>query len=270
MSRIGIIVPTIFSRPRYLPLAINTIRDSGDCFLLLASPAPANEVQPLVAQLCESGQIDSHLIETSGLPLAEKINEALRALPADCEYIGWLGDDDILLPGALLAAAGVLDRNPDAAMAFGGCDYISASGETLFTNHSSQFAAKLLKFGPQLIPQPGSLWRREAFEKVGGLSGEFYLAFDFDLFLKLSGEGKLLHIPQTLAQFRWHPDSLSVKKRWVSATEASKVRRKHYSGLMSGIWPLWEPWIVAATWAAGKMMNIRARFLMRNSRASSN
>ena len=259
MGRIGIVVPTIFSRPQYLPLAIKTIRDSGDCFLLLASPAPANEVQSLLAQLSESGHIDSHLIETPGLPLAEKINEALRALPADCEYVGWLGDDDVLLPGALLAAADVLDRNPDTAMVYGGCDYISASGEILFTNHSSQFAAKLLKFGPQLIPQPGSLWRREVFEKVGGLSGEFHLAFDLDLFLKLSREGKLLHIPQTLAQFRWHPDSLSVKKRWVSASEASKVRRKRYSGLMSGVWPLWEPWIVISTWLAGKLVSVRAR-----------
>jgi GT2 family glycosyltransferase len=261
MRRIGIVVPTIFSRPQYLPVAVKTIRASGDCFLLLSSQVPSNAEQALLGQLSESGQIDTHLIATPGLPLAEKINEALRALPADCEYIGWLGDDDILLPGALLAAAEVLDGNPDAVMAYGGCDYISATGDILFTNHSSQFAATLLKFGPQLIPQPGALWRRETFEKVGGLSGKYNLAFDFDLFLKLSQEGQLRHIPQTLAQFRWHPDSLSVKRRWLSTSEASKVRRKHYSGLMLYIWPLWEPWVVTATWLAGKIASIRARFM---------
>ena len=261
MSRIGIVVPTIFSRPQYLPLAVKAIRDSGDCFILLSSPEASTTGQGLVAKLSESGQIDSHLIETSGLPLAEKINEALRALPAHCEYIGWLGDDDTLLPGALEAAAKVLDENPEVVMVYGGCDYISPSGEVLFTNGSSKFAAKLLSFGPQLIPQPGSLWRRDAFEKVGGLSGEFNLAFDFDLFLKLAKVGELRLIPQSQAQFRWHPDSLSVKRRWVSVSEASIVRRKHYQGPMRTLWPLWEPFVMLATWSAGKLVTQRARFL---------
>lgn len=250
-------MPTIFSRPQYLPLAVKTIKDSGDCFLLLASPAPSIEAHGLKAQLHEFGQIDSHLIETPGLPLAGKINEALRALPADCEYIGWLGDDDILLPGALEAAAKVLDQDPEVVMVYGGCDYISPSGDVLFTNSSSSFAAKLLSFGPQLIPQPGSLWRRSVFEKVGGLSGEFNLAFDFDLFLKLSKEGRLRHLPQTLAQFRWHEDSLSVKKRSTSVSEASQVRRNHYEGIMRIIWPLWEPVVIIVTLTAGWLVSKR-------------
>lgn len=250
-------MPTVFSRPQYLPLAARAIRDSGDCFVLLASPVPSSEAQGLVAQLFESGQIDSHLIETPGLPLAEKLNEALRALPDDCEYIGWLGDDDILLPGALEAAAKVMDQNPEVVMIYGDCDYISSTGKVLFTNHSSNFAAKLLSFGPQLIPQPGSLWRRSVFEKVGGLSREFNLAFDFDLFVKLSKEGTLRHIPQTLAQFRWHKDSLSVKYRPTSVAEASQVRRNHYEGIMGIIWPLWEPFVMIATLTAGWIVSAR-------------
>ena len=259
MSQIGIVLPTIFSRPQYLPLAVKTIRDSGDCFILLSSPTPAAESQILVNQLLQSGQIDAHMIETSGLPLAEKINEALRALPAECEYIGWLGDDDILLPGALEASAKILDPSPEVVMVYGSCDYISGSGEVLFTNNSSQFAAKLLHFGPQLIPQPGALWRRSTFEEVGGLSEEFNLAFDFDLFLKLSKAGELRHIAQTLAQFRWHPDSLSVRRRWVSVSEASRVRRKHYKGAMRVLWPAWEPWVMLATYLAGKLVSSRFR-----------
>ena len=254
-------MPTIFSRPQYLPIALKSIRDSGDCFLLLSSPEPSNTAQELIDQLPESSQMDAHLIETPGLSLAEKIDEAFRALPDDCEYIGWLGDDDILLPGALETAANLLDQIPEVVMVYGGCDYISPTGEVLFTNSSSKFAAKLLSFGPQLIPQPGSLWRRDAFEKVGGLSGEFNLAFDFDLFLKLAKVGELRSIPQTLAQFRWHPDSLSVRRRCVSVSEASIVRRKHYKGPMRTLWPLWEPFVMLATWFAGKLVTQRTRFL---------
>lgn len=254
-------IPTVFSRTEYLPLAAKSIKDSGNCYLLLSSPKPTASQQLMVDELLVNGLIDEHFIETTGLPLAEKINEALRALPIDCELIGWLGDDDLLAKDAIQMAAEKLAASKDAVMVYGGVDYIDKNGKVLFTNPSSQFHERLLRFGPQLIPQPGALWRRAAFEKVGGLSGEFNLAFDFDLFLKLKGVGRLLHIPQTLAQFRWHPDSLSVKRRWVSVSEASRVRREHYRGLMRVIWPAWEPCVMLATWFAGKLVTVRARSL---------
>lgn len=259
MSRVGIVVPTIFSRPEYLPSAIESITNAGDCHLLISSPRPNSEQRELLNALHES-RLFAELVESRG-SLAEKITEALTALPDSCEYIGWLGDDDLLTPGALVAAAEYLDQYPECVMVYGGVDYIDKDGKVLFTNPSSQFHAKLLSFGPQLIPQPGALWRRDAFEKVGGLSGEFNLAFDFDFFLRLKQIGELHHIPRTLAQFRWHPDSLSVKRRWVSVSEASRVRRKHYRGVMKLIWPIWEPWVMLATWFAGKLVSVRARLI---------
>ena len=257
MSKVGIVIPTIFSRPAYLPLAAKSIRAAGDAFVMVSSPEPTPEQQKLIDQLVHDELVDQHLIETDGLPLALKISEALAALPEECEYIGWLGDDDLLLPDALLVTSRLLDSRADAVMAFGGVDYIDKDGEKLFTNASSQSHEKLLSFGPQLIPQPGSLWRRDAFEVVGGLSGEFDLAFDFDLFRKLSKRGRLIHLPITLAQFRWHADSLSVKRRWRSVSEASRVRRKHYNFPMRILWPLWEPWVMLATWLAGKLVSTR-------------
>ena len=225
--------------------------------MLVSSPEPTGAFAQLIQDGLDSGAIDQHLIETPGLPLAEKIGQALSALPEECSYIGWLGDDDLLAEGALRATSEHLDQNPRCVMVYGGVDYIDKDGKVLFTNPSSQFSANLLSFGPQLIPQPGALWRREAYEKVGGLSGDFNLAFDFDFFLKLKQVGELHHIPKTLAQFRWHPDSLSVNKRWVSISEASKVRRKHYRGAMKVLWPLWEPWVMIATWLAGKLVSLK-------------
>ena len=254
MSVVGLVIPTIFTRPEYLPIAIDSIQNQSNTAHLAIS-CPQDLVDALTAKFPDV----TVFAEPKVVPLGQKINEALRALPADCEYIGWLGDDDLLLPGALEAAAKILDQNPEVVMVYGGCDYISPSGEVLFTNSSSKFAAQLLSFGPQLIPQPGSLWRRDAFEKVGGLSGAFNLAFDFDLFLKLAEVGELRFIPQTLAQFRWHPDSLSVKRRWVSVSEASRVRRKHYRGVMRIMWPAWEPWVMLATYLAGKLVSFRFR-----------
>jgi GT2 family glycosyltransferase len=206
--RVGIVIPTVFARPMWLPLSIDSVTSQRPSPSLLLG-CPKN----LIPELRNLFKDVPLIAEPRGAALATKINNLIDALPEDCEYVGWLGDDDILLPSALQAATKVLDDNPDVVMVYGGCDYISSTGEVLFTNRSSQSASALLKMGPQLIPQPGSLWRRKAFEKVGGLSSDYSLAFDFDLFLKLSKEGRLHHVPKTLAQFRWHKGSMSVRHR---------------------------------------------------------
>ena len=151
------------------------------------------------------------------------------------------------------------EKDPGVVMTYGGCDYIDANGDVIFTNQSGEWASKILRFGPQLIPQPGSLMRRTAFEKTNGLSNEFALAFDFDLFLQLKNQGNFAYLNKKLAQFRWHPTSLSVKRRMRSATEASRVRRRHYNGLAQLLWWLWEPFVILATWAAGKLVNLRTK-----------
>ena len=255
--RVGIVIPTLFTRPAFLPIAASSVSAQiPKPHLMLGCPAHLTERVSEAA-----GGIDA-TPEPVDVPLASKINYLLNNLPSECKYIGWLGDDDVLLPGAIQAAVGILDDNPEVVMVYGGCDYVSAEGKVLFTNRSSRFAAKLMRFGPQLIPQPGSLWRREAFELVGGLSPEFNMAFDYDLFLKLSKIGELQHVPQTLAQFRWHSGSLSVRNRTASVFEASRVRKKHYRGVMRLIWPIWEPLVMFATWGAGWLVSKRFKVKM--------
>ncbi len=230
------------------------VSQSLKCRLVISAPSRLHEE---IAAL--SRQFSVTLTDTEHPSLAETLNTAFRAFPPSVKYIGWLGDDDLLHPDAVKVAVKELDSNPDAVLVFGGCNYIDPHGKKIGTNKSGLWAAKTLSFGPDLIPQPGTLWRRHAFEKIGGLSSEFDLAFDYDLFLNLKSEGSLVYLPRTLASFRWHPDSLSVKNRWKSVLEASRVRRNHYKGLMRVLWPLWEPWVIGATWLAGKALSLRLR-----------
>jgi hypothetical protein len=254
LNRVGLVIPTINSRPSLLPVSYASAATALPRENLIVSCS--RDRMEEVAELLPKGS--AVMVGLNETHLASKITAALSSLPSRVKYIGWLGDDDLLHPETIEAAVAVLDADPEVVMVFGACDYVGPSGEKIGRNKSGQWAEKILGFGPDLIPQPGSLWRRDAFERVGGLSSEFELAFDYDLFLKLRGEGKLVYVPQTLASFRWHPDSLSVRKRWTSALEASRVRRKHYRGAMRALWPLWEPLIIGLTWFAGKLVSLMA------------
>lgn len=122
---------------------------------------------------------------------------------------------------------------------------------------SGRWAVPLLSFGPDLIPQPGSLIRRSVFNSFGGLRTDLGWAFDVDLFINLKKHGKVRYLNQPLASFRWHPESLSVGQRDGSVREASQVRVQYLPKGLKQVSFLWEPALRWATKRAGTSLNKR-------------
>ena len=197
-----------------------------------------------------AGLIDHALAET-GNTLPAAINQGFAALPPSIRYIAWLGDDDLLRPGSLTATQAYLDAHAKTSVVYGRCDYIDESGTVVWTNRSGPWAAPLLRVGPDLIPQPGSLFRRSAFVATGGLRTDLGWAFDLDIFLRLSRFGRLSYVRRTLAAFRWHAGSLSVGQRENSVREASQVRREFLPAWVRPVSGVWERPVRWATHRAG-------------------
>ena len=245
ISKVGIVVPTLGTRPEYLRECLSSIREAGPAFALLITK-DVGRAKELEAE----GLVDL-IVSDPGKGLPEAINLGIEKLPKEIEYINWLGDDDLLTQGSLLHSATVLDNEPKTVLVFGSCDYVDERGTVVWKNKSGSWAVPLMRVGPDLIPQPGALFRRSAFEDAGGLNAKYSWAFDFDLFLKLSKTGQLQFVNKTLAKFRWHPESLSVEHRRKSVQEASRVRTQHLPALLRPVSFLWEWPVQAATLIAG-------------------
>lgn len=250
---VGIVVPTLGRRPEYLEECLLSIRRAGDAFVTLVAPGGFDSRELLTA-----GLIDDCL-EDPGTGLAGAINAGFRAMPESVELINWLGDDDLLYPDSLTQAANALGNHPEAVMVFGSCDYIDPRGNLVWINRSGQWAVPLLRFGPDLIPQPGALFRSKSFKAVGELSDKYSWAFDFDLFIKLSKVGRIIFIGGRLSAFRWHPESLSVGFRTNSVLEASRVRVSHLPRLLRPIAQLWEFPVRQATLIAGSRVSAKTK-----------
>lgn len=251
---IGLVIPTILSRPQYIKTSVTSALKSGASVVLVAGPAEV--ISWFKTSFSEPNLI--YLEDIPGMALGEKISRAIKALPPGLDYVSWIGDDDELVQGALVGLAEQMQKDSEIVLAYGDCEYIDQFGAKLFVNIPGQNAAAILNFGPQLIPQPAALFRRSAFDRAGGISGEFNLAFDFDLFLKLKKQGSFVYKPGKIANFRWHSDSLSVKRRWQSVSEASKVRTRNYPAWIRILLLFfWEPLVIFATYFAGKLLNFR-------------
>ena len=257
IHKVGIVVPTLGKRPEFLSQCLESIKraGSGENFAFVVVVAP----ESFSAETYFASGLAHKLVLDPGKGLSEAINTAMAAMPDSVEYLNWLGDDDVLTQNSLDLAAGTLDNNHDIAAVFGGCDYIDPNGTIVWTNNSGQWAVRLLRFGPDLIPQPGALFRKDSFEIVGGLNANYDWAFDLDLFIKLSKVGKVRHLNSKLSNFRWHPESLSVEYRQKSVNEASSVRISHLPRFLKPLSFAWEFPVRLATMVAGSNVTANAK-----------
>jgi hypothetical protein len=246
--RTTVVVPTLGRRPEFLGQSLRSIRAAGDAYVLMVAPASFD-----ASALLADGLIDEKIDET-GKSLAAAINQAFAAVPESTEYLAWLGDDDLLRPGSLTVTSGFLATHPKSSAVYGGCDYIDEHGNRVWKNDSGWWAAPLLRIGPDLVPQPGSLFRRSAVQRVGELRTDLGWAFDFDFFIRLSKVGRLSYVKRTLAAFRWHSDSLSVGQRADSVREASVVRRSHLPAWLRPLSVAWERPVRWATFRASALV----------------
>lgn len=248
IGKIGVVVPTLGTRGDYLVSSLKSLRAAGADVVFVVAP---NAVQ--LATLSAEGLIDE-VIPDPGAGLASAINKGIEMMPNNVEYVAWLGDDDLLSPDSLSFSRAALAENQRYSYTFGWCEYIDQTGASLWTNKAGSYAPTLLRFGPDLVPQPGSLIRRTSWEQTGGLNSNYKFAFDLDLFIRLAKVGKPKYVNKHVSKFRWHPDSLSVKSRNEAVIEASNIRQRNLPKLAIYFSWLWEPLVMLLTVYAGKRM----------------
>jgi hypothetical protein len=258
LPHIGIVVPTLGTRPNFLNQALRSIRLAGNCHIAIVAPNPEEIKRNYRPDLYDS------VVEDPKQGLAVAINAGMDSLPTSVKFANWLGDDDLLAPESLKITSEFLERFTNTVCVYGKCSYIGPNGESVWTNRSGTYAKWLMRIGPQLIPQPGSLFVLSAFNKVNKLNPQYKWAFDLDLLLKLSKIGDLHYIPQILSSFRWHDESLSVGGRQGSVEEASRIRRAYLPRPFQFICPLWESVIPRLILATGAILSRRSRRYQEN------
>jgi GT2 family glycosyltransferase len=221
--RVLLVVPSLGNRPALLKQTLYSIaRQEEPADLVVVVPADREEARTL------AHAVGAAVLDDPG-GLSSAINLGWTQVKPHHRYVNWLGDDDLLAPGSLAATTGALDRDPAAVAAFGYCDYIDHQGRRLFTSGAGRLAPWLMTWGPDLVPQPGALFRWSQVQAVGGLDESLSYAMDLDLLLRLRRLGPMINCGRVLASFRWHPDSTTVANRGRSLAESAAVKRRYVS-----------------------------------------
>ena len=244
-AKVGIVVPTLGTRSEFLHQSLQSIRSSGDAHICVVCPASID-----LSEYVTAGLIDSQ-VDDPGLGLANAINVGVNSLPGDISMASWIGDDDLLEPGMLGITSELMSKSK-IDFVWGQCRYIDSKNKQLWVNRSGRWAKYLIRFGPNLIPQPGSLFSRKSFDELGGLSMEFSWAFDQEFFTRLLKEFPSTYIPEVVSSFRWHEGSLSAGARAGSVRESSIIRVRHMPVFLRPLSRLWEPMVCRSIMYAGQ------------------
>lgn len=250
MKNLAVLLPTLGTRPHYLEQLIESLQMDQRPFVSLVGPE-----SEFLRSFLERGLVDDFITDLENIPLAEKIHQGFLRVPVHIEALTWIGDDDLFNAEGYQAALQKLFSSTEPSMVFGNCVYIDSKGQALFTNRPKSVSAQILLWGPQLISQPSTVYKRSAYIQIDGLSSLFTQAFDFDLFLQLQTVGSAIYINKTMSSWRWHPDSMTVKNRWTAVKEASQARKKANPRSLVR-WVL-DPFVRLATYWAGKAISMR-------------
>jgi glycosyltransferase involved in cell wall biosynthesis len=124
------------------------------------------------------------------------------------ELMGYLNSDDMLLPGAVSTLVAALEDDPELVAAYGDAIWLDEEGRTIgYAESRSWDLVQMVISGSGRVHQPSSLWRRGAWDEVGGLETSLHYTFDTLFFIRLATLGPARQLHEPLSGYRLHPDS---------------------------------------------------------------
>jgi GT2 family glycosyltransferase len=151
---------------------------------------------------------------------AEAINKGFSRTKG--EILAWLNSDDYYLPGAVSSVVKIFQKNPDVVLVYGNMLAVDENGQTINLLKYNQLTLEdLLCF--QIIGQPAVFFRREAFEKAGQLDISYHCFLDHHLWLRIALQGRILHVDETWAAARYHPEAKNRARAAEFGREAFRI-----------------------------------------------
>jgi glycosyltransferase involved in cell wall biosynthesis len=137
------------------------------------------------------------------------------------EYMAYLNSDDTLLPGAVSRMVAELDPDPGLRLVYGDALYTAEHSPQTGALRSREFdVVEMVRRADNHVVQPSTLWRREAWERLGPLNVDGWYFFDLEFFLRFPPE-RVKRIPEPLSTYRIHSEAKS------TGASASRLARDH-------------------------------------------
>jgi glycosyltransferase involved in cell wall biosynthesis len=223
LPRISIVTPS-FNQARYLEATIRSVLDQGypDLEYIVIDGGSTDGSVDIIRRYADRL---SYWVSEPDAGQSAAVGKGFRH--ATGEVLGWLNSDDILLPHALETVGKAFADARGVGLIYGARRVIDEDGRVIGSYRPPSLLHKYYFAFGQWIPQECAFWRRELFDRAGGIDESMFFALDLSLFIRMWKVGRFKRIDAELGAFRTHPESKSSKHGDVMYSEAEKLRRRH-------------------------------------------
>ena len=225
-----IIVATLGER-NSLKETLKSIVDQEITDLEVKIVIPKGKTESLNQMAIEANLKNYELIVDEGRGLSAAINQGF-SIDGDFEFFGWINDDDELTTNSLSRSINFLISNSNKNAVIGNLGYLSSKSNKIITNRVSKINLFVSKIGPNVIPQPGSLIRKSAFNNQQLLNEKYKYAMDLDMWLRILTNGQIGIIKENQALMNWHSDSITISNRKKASIEAFQIRYRNAKNII--------------------------------------
>ena len=170
----------------------------------------------------------AHWVSEPDRGQSDAINKGWSLAKGD--ILAYLNSDDTYMPGAVQTAAAFLGQHPDVGMVHGGCNIIDEHSRLKQRYRTGDFKIeKVLCGSPSPIAQPSAFVRRAVIDDVGPLDVDMDMAMDLDLWVRIALRYSIAHIPQVLANARFHPGTKTLSDASPFLPNRSAILNKTFS-----------------------------------------
>ncbi len=200
MPKVSVIIPT-FDRPHLLPRAVESARRAGtDVEVIVVDDASTDSTANVCAQLRGIKYI--RLDRNQGVAGARNIG----ILESTADFIAFLDDDDLRLPGSLDHQLSLFESLPEAGFVGGGV--LLADQECIPTGETALVHAergdlfwKILELNVHLIPS-SVVVRKSCFQEVGLFNRRLAGIDDWDMWARIAEQHPVLTDPTPVCIYR--------------------------------------------------------------------
>ena len=211
-ARVSVVMP-IRDGERWLAQAIESVLSQtfGDFELLVIDDGSRDETPGIIAGLAKRDARIRHVSQDS-LGLVAALNSGLAL--ASGEFIARLDADDVARPMRLATQVAAMDADQNLVLLGSWADTIDPDGRVtgrLTPEHDeNKLRAVLARTNP--FVHSSIMMRTDVARRCGGYRAAFEAAEDYDLWLRLSEQGGIAIMPQTLVAYRQHGTNVSARK----------------------------------------------------------
>lgn len=235
MPRVSIVLPT-FNGSKYIAESLTSIINQTftDWELIVVNDCSTDNTLNIINEFSLKDNRIKVFTNKTNLKLPASLNEGFKH--ASGMYYTWTSDDNRYKANALEEMVKILDVNPELGLLYCNMDIINEAGEVIASSNTVSPPRNIVNYN---VVGACFMYRANIAKKIGGYEPDFFLAEDYEYWLRFFFNSNIDGCNLNLYEYRQHDKSLTLSSRGQQILlQRARVKYKYITQFFDNIFDL--------------------------------